>query len=82
MSPWERHLAVRDRAALVSDIGDELLGELVEFRQGVVALAHPSAKLGVAAPRLLGGRDRLTGPSSEFAVEADDGRERLIGEGA
>ena len=78
----DAHLAVGEGARAVARRGDLLFGELLDLGQVVGAVAHALAQLGVGAARLFGRRDRLARPPLQLTVQADDRRERVVGDAA
>ena len=78
----DAHLAVRERAACGGRPPRPAPRRAARSRAGGCRVAHALAQLGVGAPRLLGGRDRLARAALQLAVQADDRRERLVGDAA
>ena len=74
----DAHRAMREGAGGVARRLQLLLGEPLDVGQVVVQRPHAQALLGVRAPGLFGGRDRLPLAALQLAVQAQDRLDRLV----
>ena len=72
--------ALRERAALVPDLAQQVGRDRLELAEVVAARPHRLPQLGVGPPRLLGGRRALDVHALQFVVQGEHRLDRLVAE--